>query len=148
MFCFNILKVVGSQQCSGNVNGKTFTYELMNDGNKQTLFVQSQARLRFYLLKSVSQISNCIHCLSIFLYIFEARQRFKQFFKSQGKYVPPEREDIVTEEADTEKSDDVSDPDTDQNARQEATIEEIDDDANEKESEQINSAQEADIDLD
>ena len=72
----------------------------------------------------------------------------KQFFKSQGKYVPPEREDIVTEEADTEESDDVTDPDTDQNVGQEATIEEIDDDANEKESEQINSAPEADIDLD
>jgi len=66
----------------------------------------------------------------------------------QGKYVPPEREDIVTEEADTEESDDVTDPDTDQNVGQEATIEEIDDDANEKESEQITSAPEADIDLD
>ena len=73
---------------------------------------------------------------------------YNPFLKSQGKYVPPEREDIVTEEADTEKSDEVGETDTDQNARLEATIEEIDDDANEKESKEINSVRDADIDLD
>ena len=75
---------------------------------------------------------------------------FNPFFQCQGKYVPPEREDIVTEEADTEEkeSDDVIENDRDQNVRQEATIEEIDDDANEKESAEINPVRDADIDLD
>ena len=61
----------------------------------------------------------------------------------------------MTEEADTEEkeSDDVIEADTDQNVRQEATIEEIDDDAtdndaNEKESAEISSVRDADIDLD
>ena len=78
-------------------------------------------------------------------------QGFKPYSPSQGKYVPPEREDIETvseEAAASENSDEVNEDDTDRNVRQEATIEEIDDDANEKESADINPAKDADIDLD